>query len=184
MTKQQILKAIYKEIDNLPPIPENIKKIRELINNPNSNIKTIAAYVRKDPSLTANLLRIANSAWYAVITRIDSVDRAITTIGLRQLSNLLLTIGAKKIISDRYAEMEEIWDESYKCAFYSQSIMKTKSNLADDLESAYTVGLLHGLGKIVLLTLSPELMKRIEDLSEKKNMSTHHIEKLSLGITH
>jgi HD-like signal output (HDOD) protein len=183
MTKYEIINAIDREVDNLPPIPQNINKIRELIHNPNSSITHIADFVKTDPSLTANLLRIANSAWYAVISRIDTVKRAITTIGLKQLGNLLLTIGAKKVMSERYESMEEIWEISHRCAFYSQSIMKIKSKNADNLESAYTVGLLHNIGKIILLTLSPDLMSKIGTLSEKKNMDEHTVERLALGVT-
>lgn len=183
MTKFEIINAIEREVDNLPPIPQNIITIRELIHDPNSSITHIADLVKTDPSLTANLLRIANSAWYAVISRIDNVRRAITTIGLKQLGNLLLTIGAKKVMTDRYESMEEIWETSHRCAFYSQSLMKMRSKSADDLESAYTAGLLHNIGKIILLTLSPDLMDKIGQLSEKKNIDEHTVERLALGVT-
>jgi HD-like signal output (HDOD) protein len=183
MTKQQIILAIDREIDSLPPIPENISKIRALIDDPTSTNKQIAKYVKRDPSLTANLLRIANSAYYAVVSRINSVDRAITTIGLNKLSNLLLTIGAKKVITERYESMEEVWEVSQKVAFFSQSIMKMRTRSFDELENAYTAGLLHNIGKIVLLSLSPELMERIGMLSKKKNVSSHIVEKLSIGMT-
>lgn len=184
MTKHELLTAIEKEIDNLPPIPENITKIKNLIHDPTSDSHSIATYVKLDPSLTANLLRIANSAWYAVRSRIDNVERAITTIGLKQLSNILMTIGAKKVIEDRYMAMEDIWEHSYKCAFYSQSIMKMHSKKNDDLENAYTVGLLHDIGKVILLATNPTLMDKIEALSQKKKMSVAVIEKLSLGLSH
>lgn len=184
MIKQEILQAIYKEIDNLPPIPENIKKVKELIKSPYSSIRQIATLIKRDPALTANLLRIANSAWYSVMRHVDTVDRAITIIGLKQLSNTILAISAKKILSERYNVMEDIWEESYKCAFYSQLIMKMKSKSSEELEAAYTAGLLHNIGKIILLTLSPELYSRIGLLSEKKNMDRHIIEKLSIGINH
>jgi HD-like signal output (HDOD) protein len=183
MTKQQIILAIDREIDALPPIPENITKIRNLIDDPSSSSKQIAKYVKRDPSLTANLLRVANSAYYAVISRIDSVDRAITTIGLNKLSSLLLTIGAKKVITERYESMEEVWEFSQKAAFFSQSIMKMRTRSFDQIENAYTAGLLHNIGKIVLLSLSPELMEKIGMLSKKKNVSTHIVEKLSIGMS-
>ncbi len=183
MTKQEIISAIEREIDNLPPIPENITKIRQSINDPNSSNKSIANLVKQDPALTANVLKVANSAWYSVMTKIDNVERAITTIGLKQLSSLLLTIGAKKIMDDKFSAMEELWEESSKCAFFSQSIMKMKNGSSDDMESAYTAGLLHDIGKIILLSISPQLMKKITNMSEIKNMAPNIIEKLAIGVT-
>ncbi|MDH4128300.1 MAG: HDOD domain-containing protein [Spirochaetota bacterium] len=183
MTKQEILKKILNEIDNIPPIPANIIKVKQLINNPNSSISNISVYVKRDPALTADLLRIANSAWYMTRTKVGTVERAITTIGLSQLETLILTIGAKKVLSERYMAMEEIWEHSYKCAFYSQFLAKMK-NLRDELENAYTAGLLHDIGKLILLSLTPHLVERITNLGSSQNIPIHEIERLALGISH
>jgi len=183
MTKQAMMQKIYKEIDNLPPIPENINKIRAMIEDPDSNISEISLLIKYDPSLTADLLRISNSAWYMSRTRVGTIDRAISTIGLRQLKSILLTIGAKKALSDRYEALEEIWEHSYQCAFYSQYLMKMK-NLRGELENAYITGLLHDIGKLVILTLTPKLVEQMTALSEAKSVSIAQIESLAIGLNH
>ena len=183
MTKQEIQVKIIKELDNIPPIPDNIIKIKELIKNPKSSVDQIAKYVKRDPALTADLLRIANSAWYMTASRVGTAERAITTIGLNQLETIITSIGAKKVLSERYEFAEEIWDHSYKCAFYAQQLAKMK-RLNQELENSFTAGLLHDIGKLILLSLDPKLVQKIIDLSEAKNVDIHQVEKLAIGLSH
>ncbi len=181
MTKKEIMTQIYEEIDNIPPIPENVARLRNLIQDARASIAKISFYIKQDPGLTADMLRISNSAWYMPRTRIDTIERAVTTIGLRQLDSILLSIGAKKVLHSRYKTMEAIWEHSSQCAFYAQSLAKMKGV---EIEVAYIVGLLHDIGKLILLTLTPELMQRITTLSEIKSISVAEIEKLAIGIDH
>ncbi len=183
MTKQQILTKIDKEIDDIPPIPDNIEKIKQLIKDPKSEIQHISALVKLDPALTMDILRIANSAMYKTRTRAETIDRAITVIGMRELSSIIMTIAAKKILEEHYLSMEEVWKHSVKCAFYAQQLARIK-NFPNLKEIAYTAGLLHDIGKLIFLTTIPGILDRIESLSEARNISTNQIERLALGITH
>ncbi|MDH5682249.1 MAG: HDOD domain-containing protein, partial [Spirochaetota bacterium] len=174
----------YNELDDLPPIPESIAKIRRMINDPKSDIIKIGELVKQDASLTADILRVANSAWYMSRSHIDNVDRAIAMIGLRRLSAITLTIGAKKVIKDRYPAMEQTWRHSYKCAFFAMNLMKLKSKHDEDIELAYVSGLLHDMGKFVILSLSPSLIEGITAMSKAKHVSITEIEKQALGFNH
>ncbi len=183
MTKQELLKLIMKEIDNIPPIPENINKIKKLIKSTTSSVQSIANYVKRDPALTADLLKIANSAAYMTRNRVNTAERAITTIGLVQLETIILTIGARQVLEGRYEAAESIWEHSFKCGFYAKHLL-TMKRLNDDADSVYTAGLLHDIGKLVLLSLRPELVDKINKLSLAKNVPIHQIEKLAIGLSH
>ncbi len=184
MPKYELIRSIYNEIDNIPPIPNYINRIRKLIIDPKSEISAISDEVKKDAGLTANVLRVANSAWYMTKNAVDTVERAIALIGLRRLSSILLTIGAKKVMTERFNHMESIWKHSYNCAFFSQNIIKMKSKIEEEAEIAYIAGLLHDIGKLVLLSLSPDLIKRITNLSITKHISVSKIEKQAIGLNH
>ncbi len=184
MTKAQIMRYIYKEIDNLPSISDNLIKIQNLIASPKSDVNTISSYVKKDVGLTANILRVANSPWYMPIMRIETVERAITIIGLRRLYSIVIAIGAKKVLDDRVKLVKTTWKHSYKCAFFAQNLLKSIDPKSDKLELSYIGGLLHDMGKIILLSLSPDLIKRIYNISEIKKISVSDIEKQTLGFSH
>lgn len=184
MTKSEVIRKIYNEIDNLPPIPENINKIQQLVMDPNADIMLISTFVKQDVGLTANILRTANSPWYMPVTRVNSIERAIALIGLRRLYSIILAIGAKKIIGDRYGSIKDAWKHSYKCAFYAQNLMKSKKAPVEEIEIAYIAGLLHDMGKIVFLSLSRSLLNKITSLSEEKHVSVYEIEKSAFGLSH
>ncbi len=183
MLKQQIIQKINSEIDSIPPIPENIQRVKILIDDPRSSIQDISIWIRFDPGLTADLLRIANSARYMTRTRLESVDRAITVIGLRELSMVILRVAAKKVLEEHFTSFQEIWDHSVKCAFYAQHLTKLKK-FPHLTEIAYTAGLLHDIGKLVLISSIPGIIDRINSLSENKDLSPSEIERIALGMTH
>jgi len=184
MTRAEIIRKIYNEIDNLPSIPENIIKIQNIIQDPRSDINIIAQYVKRDVGLTANILRIANSPWYMPIMRVDSVDRAISLIGLRRLYSIVLAIAAKKVLTERMKSIKDAWKHSYQCAFFAQQLMKQRRYPMEDIELGYIAGLLHDMGKVVFLSLSSDLINRMTNLSESKKVSISDIEKAALGLTH
>lgn len=184
MTKQEFMRKIYTEIDNIPPMPKHISKILKIIHNPDVSISQISDIVKQDAGLAANILRIANSAWYLTREPAKTVERALSLIGLRRLSSILQTIGAKQILDERYKSFKMVWKHSYICAFYAQNIMKLKSKQEEDIELAYLSGLIHDIGKLVLLSLSSELVESITNISKSKSVSITEIEKQALGLNH
>ncbi len=184
MIKTEVLRKIYKEIDNLPPIPKNVSKLLKIIKDPEVKISDISAQVKLDVGLTANILRLANSPWYLPIKKVNTVDRAIALIGLQRLYSIILAIGAKKIINERYKSVKEAWKHSYQCGFFALNIIKLQQVSLEDAEMAYIAGLLHDMGKVVLLALSPQLIQRITAVSETRGISVTAIEKTALGLSH
>ncbi len=184
MTTAEIMRAIYKEIDQLPPIPQNITQIRKLIRNPKSSISQISEVVMEDVGLSANILKVANSAWNKLRSPAESIDRAITIIGLQRLSSILLTMGAKTVLKDRFKTLQAVWKHSYACAFFAQNLMKRQTKSKEKMESAYLAGLLHDIGKFVILSLSPKLVEKMDQLSEAKSISIISLEKEVLGLSH
>lgn len=74
--------AIYKKIKSLPPMPESVSKIQQICNNPDSGVGDLIAVVEKDPSLTANLLKAANSPLYGFSREIKTVAQAVSLFGM------------------------------------------------------------------------------------------------------
>lgn len=186
MTRSEAIRLIHKEIENLPPIPENLSKIQKMIDDPRSDVSVIASYVEKDVSLTANVLRIANSPLCMPVKRVDSVIRGVTLIGLTRLNSIILSLGAVKVMNDRFKQFRELWKHSHKCAYFAKDLMrmhKVKPDI-EEVELAYLSGLLHDMGKAVLLSLSPKLLTMITEIHENKKVSVEEIEKTALGMSH
>lgn len=104
-------------MDNLPTFPDNVNQIMSLINKPDSSIHNITELVGRDISLSANILKLANSASFSQRTKVENLEGAIKVIGLSELNSILLSLGTKKILEEKYKEFESIWERSSLSAF-------------------------------------------------------------------
>jgi len=176
--------AIVNNIDSLPQFPENILEIQHLLNDPDANISTIARQMSMDPALTADLLKTVNSAQYMLTKRIENIAEAVKMVGLRGIRNLLYSYGSQLILGSDSAEKKELWEHSYKTAFYAYSLVnKFKRNIIL-LDFAYVSGILHDIGKIIFSNVHPDLLKKLRGFSAERNIPKSTLEYLSAGMNH
>ena len=183
-TRNRYIKNVLDELDALPSFPENIQELWNLCNSETSSIQVITARVEKDPALTAQVLKLANSAGFMTRTRNPGLSDAIKIIGLKGLGNLLMVAGARKIMTTRYKkkDLESIWDNSNRVSFFAGKLARQDANARD---FAGVSGLLYELGKIVLISMKPELIQRIQDMLERGRIrNTAMMEEVALGIGH
>jgi putative nucleotidyltransferase with HDIG domain len=185
---QKTALMLVEEVNELPPFPENITHIQRMINDGDSSLTDIANIVRQDPVLTADLLRMANSAGYATHKKIESIDEALRNIGLKSFNGILTAVGTFSVIEKRYKKVfKEVLQHSLKTAFFAEKLC-TELNLKKLKNQAYLSGLLHDLGKIVLMALQPSTFKALtSDLSNIKISdvsAANPIEEITFGISH
>ena len=180
----QLADEIHREIDSLPSFPVQIKEIQRLCSMPDSKIKDISEQIKKDPGLTANILKLANSGGFMTINRAETIEEAVMKIGLKGINTLLIASGVQKIMDSRYKKFETIWKNSYKTAFYAQRIaMQVRKTSI--VEHVYLAALLSAIGKLVILSLKPEVAGRIRQLVGIAGMGdTGILEEISIGISH
>ncbi len=179
-----IKNEILDEVEELPTFPEYINELQELCSNPDVSIKLLADKIKFDPSLSVSVLKLSNSAGFISGKRIEELDDAIKIIGISNLKAILMASSARKIFDDRYKSFREIWEHCNKVAFYARNIaMKYKMHSISD--RIFLAGILHDIGKIILLSISPELSEKIADLSFTREMRTSTvIEEVSIGVSH
>jgi putative nucleotidyltransferase with HDIG domain len=173
-------------IDDLPQFPENIATVNRLLNDPDSKMSDIAMHISNDVSLTAELLRMVNSAAFAMTTPCRSISDAVRMVGIRGLKNLLYSIGSLTNLSageDR--AKKDIWTHAYAVAFYSYNM--ARNFCATDkriIEDAYVCGLLHDMGKIIFQTAHPGLISNLEKLCTERSIPRGVFELLLAGVNH
>jgi len=176
--------AIFSEITSLPAFPENIARLRELLNSDEANMSQVAMTIKRDPSLSADLLKLTNSAQFMLPRKISSIDEAVKIVGFRGLRNIIASYGAKKILESKYGKMEDIWEHSYRCAFYAYEIGRNRSLEPSVIEDVFLGGLLHDLGKIITFALHPQLIDKIKKICHEKQLKTEILEDLAFSVTH
>lgn len=176
--------TIVQEIDALPAFPENIVFLQKLINDPESEITSIAKQVSTDPSLTADLLKLVNSAQFMLPRKVDNIVEAVKMVGLRGLKNLLYSYGTEKILKDNSQQQKLLWEHSYRTAFYAYNLARGLRRSQELLDDSYVGGILHDMGKIVFSNLHPNLLDKIRQFTGEKEIPGQLLEDLSAGMNH
>lgn len=182
--KTRIQLKIMEEVEDLPSFPENILELIRMCKKNDVSIKEISDRIMLDPALSASVLRLSNSAGFITRKRIDSVFEAVNIIGLKNLNMILIASSARSIMSTRYSSFREVWNHCNRVAFYARNIALRKgyNKIA---EHAFLAGLLHDLGKIILLSTTARLADWIADITKNREMRTSTvIEEISIGMSH
>jgi putative nucleotidyltransferase with HDIG domain len=179
-----IKEKILDDIDTLPTFPENIMELQALCGQHDVSFDLISSKIMLDPSLAAEVLKTANTAGFITSKRIDSINEAVIIIGLKNLRMILMASASRKIISRRFKRFEQVWDHCTKTASLAR-FMAIHYGLARIADSAFVAGLLHDMGKIVILSADQALMEKISDITGNRRLrSSTILEEVAIGISH
>lgn len=175
---------IVDEVRDLPTFPEHIIELQSMCRNDRITIGELADKISIDPALTASVLKLSNSAGFVTTKKIETVTEAVKIIGLKNLNSILIASSAKKIMDERFSSFKDIWTHCNKAAFYSRLLVQ-KNGLNKISDMVFIAGMLHDLGKIILLSTNRELAEQIEQVSANRQMRTSTVlEEVSMGISH
>ena len=182
---EELSKKVVDEIESLPNFPENIVLLQQMLSDPDSEITEMARQVSVDPAMTADLLKIVNSAQFMLPKKVDNIVEAVKMVGIRGLKNLLYSYGTQKILGNADdARIKALWTHSYKTAFYAYSLAKNFLRKKEILDDVYVGGILHDMGKIVFSNAHPDLMEKISKFSKGKDIPRELFEDMTAGLNH
>jgi HD-like signal output (HDOD) protein len=169
----------------LVSLPHVCIRVNLMVDDPTYTSADIGAVIQQDASLTARLLRIANSAMFGFRSRIDTVSRAVTVIGQRDLRDLVFAVAAVRTFNNipvDLANMASFWRHSLFTGIVAKLLAKRCSVLHS--ERLFVAGLLHDLGQLLIYHKFPEqaqkLLRRSAALDEPQYLSERHL----LGFDH
>lgn len=182
-------KNFLRKIRNLPTLPEVLASILASLDDPRSSVTDIEKKIRYDQALTTKLLAVANSAYYGFRHPITSVGRAVVAVGYNEVRNLamgLSLVGFLHPSTFRHpAIARQLWLHSV--AVSEASRLAARAMVVEDTDLAFTAGLLHDVGKVVLLAFFPdevaELMGKmaggrgLEEAEKEMDMSHQEVGK-------
>jgi len=179
-------KAIIRSISQLPPFPAVINKALDLINNPNSSLQEVVETIQYDQAITANILRICNSAHFGLRQPVSSLQDALLFLGFNQLFAIIMsgatgaTLG--KAVTGYDLAAGELWKHSVSSALLSQIIAKRLNK--DPSPLLFTAALIHDIGKVMLHSYVKEQFQTIRKLVQENKISFLAAEREVLGIDH
>ncbi len=180
------IKEMLKEIKDLKPMPQVANQIMTIVEDPKSSITDVADLVIYDPSLTANLLKLCNSAYFALPRKVDSVQEAISFMGLDQIIDLVLLKGGAENLKkgqEGYGLHEgELWRHAVSSAIIAKELAEKKASKHKHM--IFTAALLKDIGKVILDRYVSDSFKKINNFIENKGFSFGEAEKKVIGINH
>ncbi|HEX2869138.1 MAG TPA: HDOD domain-containing protein [Ignavibacteriales bacterium] len=181
-----IVEKITESIKDLPTLPTIFYAISEAMNNPRSTTDDIAKIVSTDQASAFKVLKVANSPFFGFRGRIDTIPQAILHLGFNELKNIILALSVIKFFSkskySEYLKPRDFWAHSIAAGICTR--MLGASVKAPNLEQYFLAGILHDIGKLLLLDLLGEQYLEVFRIIEKKNCLIKEAERASIGIDH
>ena len=176
------VRTIREKIENinaLPTIPKVLQKLLGVIENPRISLNEISNFIASDPALTIKVLKMVNSPVYGFPGRISSVNQAVILLGLTVVKGLLLGVSVFDLMQKT---MIGLWEHSLGTAIISRLIAKKKGLKEPDELSVD--GLLHDIGKVLLLLQYSQEYERAMQDSASQEITIYDAEKTYFTTTH
>jgi len=179
------LLGFLNNIETLPTIPPVLFKINELVKNENVSALEIGKVVEKDANITMLLLKLINSSFYGLKRKISNVSEAIAYLGMVKLHKIVMGVGIAKSLSGKQLNFflnRDFWLHSLCVASLARTFASFNQNI--NQEDAFTGGLLHDVGKIILDQYFPDELKATIEVLEAKKTTFFDAEILATGTAH
>jgi putative nucleotidyltransferase with HDIG domain len=147
---QSSLNALIAEVTDLPPMPTTVMRALELAMDPDASIYRLQLLISKDEALSAKILRIVNSAMYALQSEVSTVSHALTVLGLDAVKSVLMAASVESVFQNaKDLGTKLMSDHSWGTALAARAIARRVGS--QDMEEALVCGLMHDIGKPVML---------------------------------
>ena len=175
---------VLSQVEKLPPAPAVLPNLLNLLRDTNSDPNEIVGLIRLDPSLTAQVLRLSNSVYYAMGTPSCDLEDAVARIGFREVYKLVAMVCGQHLfnhaIQSLFMGKGEMWEYSLATGFVMEQMAK---DLGLDTTSCYTSGLLHSIGKLVITAHPTMDYADVFHVVESRGISIPQAERELWGVT-
>ncbi|HVN71641.1 MAG TPA: HDOD domain-containing protein [Desulfomonilia bacterium] len=146
------MEKIEKHIESIPTLESSRMRLFNVLQEEDSSIESIEQVVSSDPAMVAKVIKLANSSFYRHTERHVGIQQALRTVGLDMVKCIALSMAVMETFGNETPSMKELWKHSYAVAFISGMLGCSKP----EKECLFTGGLLHDLGRMVLICKAPD----------------------------
>lgn len=181
-----VVKVVIKGIEDLPPLPDVVRKILGLVDDTDASARDLAQIITSEPSLTAKILKITNSSFYGFRQQVTTISHAVVILGFNEVKNLVLGYSIFSNILGRKEKGNErelnFWRHNIACGVAAKILGEEMGY--KNPEELFVVGLLHDIGKTVFYNYFTDRYQEAIDGSAREHIPLFQMEKKLLGLTH
>ncbi len=178
--------AIVQKIKDLPPLPSLVTKALTMLSDPTIGLADVEAVIGQDQALVAKLIRVSNSVLYGHIQKVSTLRQALARLGAKIVKSLILSTSTRSYFLKRgngtSAYGQFLWQHTVECGLAARRIAEHFDD--QDPEEAFIGGIIHDIGKLVILLVNPEKYKAIQKIVRTENMADIQAEADVLGCSH
>jgi putative nucleotidyltransferase with HDIG domain len=181
------VQELFNRVEELPPLPAVAARVMMLADDDKTSAMELAQVLSTDQALTAKLIRISNSAYYGFARRVSTVREAVLVLGFKQVRQL--AVGASIINAFKGApsphdpfDLDLFWGHSLAVAASAETY--AKKTRAARPEDAFTAGVLHDIGRLVLRQALPDQFRMAVNMARNDGWSLHEAELEATGFAH
>jgi HD-like signal output (HDOD) protein len=177
---------ILQKFTDFPTLPTIYIRLTDTMANPNSTASDVAKIISYDQASSAKILKAANSSFYGIHGKIDTITQAISFIGFEEVKNLLLTLTIIKLFADNKKKFiinpVDLWKHSIAVGVITKLLGKITQ--INKLENYFIAGIIHDIGKLFFYRYFPTEYAMVFEYAYENELTILDAEKEVLGITH
>ena len=164
------------QVDTLPSVPAAFQQISDCLREPNSTVTDAAQIIGRDVAMTANIMKLVNSAFFGARRQVTSVKSAVAHLGRDTLSALVMGHGLFKSIGTNTTET--LWEHSLRTATAARAIALSEGLPAPRVEQTFLTGMLHDVGRLVYASRITQggapAPTQIAQMGDQTSVDAHH----------
>jgi len=181
------LKQVIEGMQTLPSLPTLYKKLTDELHSDDASVDRVAAIVSQDISMSAKILQVVNSPFYGLRTQVTNPTQAVALLGLNSIKSLVLSTKVFAQFDQSklpFFSIDVLWRHGMAVGATSKAITREERMDREAQEDAFTAGLLHDIGILILATNFPGKYTEVLALMQEKNNQDWEAELAVVGTTH
>ncbi len=179
------LVQVVSGIESLPSIPSLYSEVIQEINSPEGSLNRVGEIIARDSGMSAKILQMVSSSFFGLPTHVSNPVRACQLLGLETIKALVLSVGIfSQFSKSRDFSVDSLWEHSMATALLAREIAAKEDMGQESIDDAFMAGLLHDVGKLILMDKTPEEFLEIRELIDSSSCGALEAEQRVLGTTH
>jgi len=181
------LKTLVSQLRSLPSLPSLYFRIIEALSKEETTLEQIGEIIASDPSMTAKILQLVNSAFFGIARRIANPVEAVQFLGVGRIRSLVLSLHVFSRFEQakfKNFSIEQVWKHSLSTGLVAQKIARLEKMDRALVDETYVAGMLHDIGKVMLAASLPEQYENALAISQEERIPVLEAERHVFGSTH
>jgi HD-like signal output (HDOD) protein len=177
------MKDLISQIGTLPSLPTVYVKLQKAIAAADVNIADVVGIIEQDIAMSAKIMQLVNSSFFGIYKKVESPGRAVALLGLDTIKNLVLgvEIFSQVKIPKEIFHIDILWSHSLTVGRVAKAIAGHETEDKDIINNAFLAGILHDIGKLVLVSQLPEQYRQVIDLAREQKLRLSEAEQVVFG---